>query len=499
MSVRGTRDWANELSFFNARYVPSRMYRRAKVREGTFAFFPDYEAPLPERPKLRRDAGSGAATEGSTPGLVFLDFLETVKGEAAKNGAMKGRRGEVGMTVKQQNEVRHLAWTLRPLQERLSFWTITLPKEALRALEAVDRGWESFSQRVHKELTRLLRKAGAIPWWISVTEIQMRRSARESLLCPHLHIVFVGRDARGRNRKTGRMRSGGWHLSPEVLDGIIASALKTVTGRDDFPLQSAGNVKRVKWDVGRYLSKYMTKGSGDAAYWNDVEKAKGLHIARWWHRSDAMHVRGEAHKPELHGDFGWWLNAVGPQLEALGIVSVEEREAEDFLPGGVCVRGLRRDGLRVAWNLWRELDPDWADEVSPFFPEKKDWRDWGDWRTKGGCPRLTRNVRIRPRADVLPAGVSVIPASNLDPDDMSNSRFDRISSPVADVLKERFERLYREVDVSEPVFSGVGVIGEEHQGNLPLGPIRGGVEPVVRPSGGGDPFWDDTSWRGGPR
>lgn len=502
--VRDARQWAYEASFDNATHAEGRHYRQGKVREGRLVFFVEGRESERSRAKASRSKAVGPASEASGPGLVLSDFLETHQvregGEVGRvlNEAMAKRRGEQGITPKQRAYIRHLGWVLRPFQERLSFWTITLPTQAMVELQAAERGWERFSQKVHKELTRKLKQAGAIPWWLSVTEIQLKRSYREGGSRPHLHIVFVGRPPRKRNKKTKEMAKGGWYLSREVLDGIIATALADVIGRFDFSLSAAGNVKQVEKDVFSYLQKYMSKGCEDVAHWNDLERSKGLHVARWWHRSDCLYRRGEAHSPRLHGDFAWYARGEAHVLEALGLVRVREVEQDGFKPGGIAIEALRRDGLRIAYWMWKSLAVMDVERLSPYVPEPLPIEQWGHWILEKGDTSLSRHVAINNRFDVWPTGIRVVPATNLEADNIANLGGDRISSPVTDVVKKGLERLYRDVHVAEPVFLASGVLREQHQIELPLIGLSAGSAWDVGDNDSWDPFWDDPGWRGGP-
>jgi hypothetical protein len=502
--VRGARAWNCEADFFAATHAPSTRYSPAKVREGRYCFFVEREQAVPLPGVRSRPKASEAASAASASGLVFSDFLETGEANEAREaagrgfGAMRGPRGGAGLSSRAEADLKHLAWTLRPMQERLSFWTVTLPTSALRALEAIPGGWEAFSRWLHKELTRQLKKAGLIPWWLSVTEVQPQRSFREGFICPHLHIAFVGRRSRKRNRKTGKMARGGWLLTPQALDGIIAGALRAVTGRDDFPLGAAGQVVQVKYDVASYLGKYMSKGSEDAERWNNPATAKGLHISRWWHRSNALHIRGKAHQPVLHGHFGWFLLGYSHWVEALGLVKVREVEPDQFRPGGVAVEGLRSDGLRIAWDIWRDGNPEFTGQPNVYFPAALHHSLWGDYRMKCGNPRLSRRVTVDNCRDVVSLGVSSIPSGYLETNDRSFEMGERISSPVTDVIKERLEHLYREIDVPEPVLPSTGGLGGKAQLEFPIELGLTGSAWDLGPAESWDPYWDDPNWRGGP-
>ena len=185
------------------------------------------------------------------------------------NSKRPPRYGLKGLPAAGRKQVWRALALLEEMRPLLSFWTISLPSESLTDLDhpgALPR----FQDRVRKELTRLLQAAGLPALVVGVAELQPRRSRAEGRPCPHWHIVFQGR----------KDKRSPWALSREQLDGVIAAGL-TSAGARGPDLRSAGNVQRVKRSVRAYLSKYMTKGSGDCAQWLGSAH-EDLIPHQWW-------------------------------------------------------------------------------------------------------------------------------------------------------------------------------------------------------------------------
>jgi hypothetical protein len=234
----------------------------------------------------------------------------------ARNSKTCPRYGLQGLPAAGRKQVWRALALLEEMRPLLSFWTISLPTESLNDLARAD-ALPVFQDRVRKELSRLLRAAGLPDLVVGVAELQPKRSRAEGRPCPHWHIVFQGR----RNRQTP------WALSREQLDGVILAALASagVRGPD---LRSAGNVQRVKRSVRAYLSKYMTKGSGDCAAW-----VGGPHEAliprQWWFWTRRLRAWVLRHVLPVAFPFLAWVHEHRQQLEALGLARWRLLELSD--------------------------------------------------------------------------------------------------------------------------------------------------------------------------
>jgi hypothetical protein len=93
-----------------------------------------------------------------------------------------------------------------------------------------------------------------------------------------------------------------------VPDGIDGQAF----------LKSAGNVQQVKKSVRAYLSKYMTKGSGDTARWVGT-KAEALLPRRWWFWSDPLRQFVLEHVFPIAFGFLRWVHEHRRDIEEAGL------------------------------------------------------------------------------------------------------------------------------------------------------------------------------------
>jgi hypothetical protein len=224
----------------------------------------------------------------------------------APNSKRPPRYGLQGLPSAGRRQVWRSLALLEDMRPLLSFWTVTLPPEALEPLAAAD-AVATFQDRLRKELERQLRGAGLVPLVVGVVEIQCKRSGREGRPVPHWHVVYQGR----------RDRSAQWALSREVLDGVIAAALETA-GVHGADLRAAGNVQGVKKSVRAYLSKYMTKGSGDVAPWVGGP-FEALLPRQWWFWTRPLRSWVLQHVLPLAFELLAWVHENREPLEARGL------------------------------------------------------------------------------------------------------------------------------------------------------------------------------------
>jgi hypothetical protein len=79
-------------------------------------------------------------------------------------------------------------------------------------------------------------------------------------------------------------------------------------------LKAAGNVQQVKRSVRAYLSKYMTKGSGDTERWRGTE-AETLLPRQWWFWSEELRAFVKAHVLPLAFSFLQWAHELRVELQ----------------------------------------------------------------------------------------------------------------------------------------------------------------------------------------
>jgi hypothetical protein len=236
----------------------------------------------------------------------------------------------------------------------LGFWTITLPPEAMDQLEASGR-WPEFQDRVRKELARRLQLAGVLPLVVGVVELQPKRTRREGRPCPHLHVVF-----RGRNH-----RWEGWAIStcvgPHPFDSIIAAALETAgvippggVDRSGW-LAKAGKIERIKKSVRAYLALYLTKDQGSPGQF--AEAASNTLIPRqWWFWTKPLRELVMAHIFPVPPELLFWCHRFRGELVSCGLIACRELKIPDpRAPRTWEINWLSADRMAKVIAMW-ELD-----------------------------------------------------------------------------------------------------------------------------------------------
>lgn len=259
------------------------------------------------------------------------------------------REGLSGLPANGRKSVWRALALLEEMRPLLSFWTISLPPEAMEQLGASGQ-LPAFQDRLRQELIRLLQRAGLPALVVGVAELQPKRSQREGRPCPHWHVVFQGR----------RNRGSSWALKPEQLDGVILSALATA-GVSVSDLQTAGNVQQVKRSVRAYLSKYMTKGSGDVAPWRGDASHENLIPHRWWFWSRPLRAWVIEHIFPIAFSFLAWVHEHREQLGARALARFRQLELSDpAAPITWEVNWLSCDRLGALIYLWQS--DEWEEE-----------------------------------------------------------------------------------------------------------------------------------------
>lgn len=138
-------------------------------------------------------------------------------------------------------------------KHRLTFLTVTIPGVEEEVLQAIQANWSEIVRRFTQELTRKLKSSGLPGEIVGVTEIQSRREMRTGQAVPHLHIVFVGKHAKGT-----------WVLTPAKVKKQWKRTIKTVTG-SNLDMNGSVDMRQVRKSAARYLSKYLSKGRTKAA------------------------------------------------------------------------------------------------------------------------------------------------------------------------------------------------------------------------------------------
>lgn len=162
-----------------------------------------------------------------------------------------------GLTRYGAGRVEDLCCLFQREARLFAFWTVTLPPDAAREMEARGVSWAQFQDVIRRRFSEALARAachprqakaraGRAPEWLFVVESQ--KNGR-----PHLHFVYRARWTAGQR----------WFLSTKRLDRLIGQALSKILPGMAVNVGSAGNVQQVKRGMGRYLAKYMGKSAGE--------------------------------------------------------------------------------------------------------------------------------------------------------------------------------------------------------------------------------------------
>ena len=245
--------------------------------------------------ELLREAGwfKGIAPGGPQPEAP--EAPEALGSSMARNSHRPRRHGFGGLPPSGRTNVSEALALLEERRPLLSFWTVTLPTEALREIAWRDC-WPRFVDRLLQRPRRKLTRALGHALYVGVVELQGKRTRAAGMPCPHLHVVFQGR----------RHTKGVWLVKKGELDAMIKGALKEVEIEIQDELTSAGNVQQVRKSVRAYLAKYMTKGSTDAEVWKGG-LWQGLIPRQWWMWSEACRELVESCRSPLPTGFMAWV------------------------------------------------------------------------------------------------------------------------------------------------------------------------------------------------
>jgi hypothetical protein len=273
------------------------------------------------RPRNREEERAAAVL--AVPGVSPAGLVEGPESDAFQGKACQ-RQGLAGLTRHGAAVIEDLCSVVRQDRGLYAIWTVTLPPEAAAALSDVRDGGSLFGDTLRRRFGEALTRACSgvrFPvcgqrfdhWWF-VVEPQKNGN-------PHWHFVFRCKPRRGK----------GWLLGKGRLDRLIRSALTTVTGKA-ICCKSAGNVQALRTDPGRYLSKYLRKGTGKGGGFFMLEKGASLNLVpkRWWGCSSSARHLLNRYRFELPGRLVDWLSLQWPKLSGIGLIEARiwEPEAE---------------------------------------------------------------------------------------------------------------------------------------------------------------------------
>jgi hypothetical protein len=163
-------------------------------------------------------------------------------------------------------------------RRRLSFLTLTLPTMSDEQIREACQEWSEILRIFLQWVVRRLKAANLPTFYVSVTEVQEKRSQREKRPVLHLHMVFVGRGS-----------GGSWCLSPQAVrqawQRAVEARLTSYTGQLDF--SSVENIQMVRESAEAYLGKYMSKGTELIASWRSMFEHFPIPHT-WWNCSSTM-------------------------------------------------------------------------------------------------------------------------------------------------------------------------------------------------------------------
>lgn len=282
----------------------------------------------------------------------------------APNSKRPPRYGLSGLPAAGRKQVWRALALLEEMRPLLSFWTVSLPTEALRDLCRLD-SWPQFQDRLRKELARRLQAAGLPALVVGVAELQPKRSRAAGMACPHLHLVFQGRKSRGSH----------WALNPADLDEVIRAALATAgvqapaeIGAEVW-LAQAGNVQQVRKSVRAYLSKYMTKGGNDVAPFVGSE-SEALLPRQWWFWSRPLRSWVLEHVLPIAFPFLLWVHFHREELQQLGLIRVRILDLPDpRAPLTIEVNWLSPEHCAEVIRIWQDdvWDANWHENYRLFL------------------------------------------------------------------------------------------------------------------------------------
>ena len=225
------------------------------------------------------------------------------------------RHGLKGITNAGKKQIRSASKLLEDVRSRLFFITINLPDADYIDLMASGK-WPIFQSETRSLIARLLKDAGDEAVVIGVCEIGPKRLATTGLACPHLHILCTG-----RGRKSP---DGGWLITKHVIDDLVAKAAEKagLPPRDRSPGRQLSDVK---WSVGSYMSKYLTKAQAVDPL-SLPEDQHNLIPHQWWNQSEACKALVDGHLFRLPPAFSAFLMRQRALLERLNLGHMGSRQ-----------------------------------------------------------------------------------------------------------------------------------------------------------------------------
>lgn len=210
--------------------------------------------------------------------------------------APKGRKG---ITRHGAKFVRNACHVLQQNygRGRLGFGTLTL--------DSANPGWQWFCcvqwaeivRKFNQELQRELKRVGAPPHVVGVTEIQTKRSDAVGYIVPHLHFVYVSWDGVSKVKKgfgDDAKLFPAFYIDhakmKEIFDRVCHNeiAKQKDIPANEITINNRVNLQAVRKSAEGYLGKYMSKGAKDVKkYLDDAPNREDI-PSHWWHCSKKL-------------------------------------------------------------------------------------------------------------------------------------------------------------------------------------------------------------------
>lgn len=321
-----------------------------------------------------------------------------------------------------RKRIRRCAGHMQPLRSQLSFVTTTTSPYATEALAWVPNGWGTLVSTFNRAIAQKLKRRLGRDWVIEVAELQVKRFQRTGQAAMHLHLAVL-------NKKTGRFAEP-WVIEKQEFADMWNRAIELTVRFSDERLRSRVDVQPVKKDVFGYLSKYFSKGGDlEMVPW---EEWVGMCPKQLVYISGGLRSWEKSLRVKLSGDQVAWAITNADWLARNRICHVRVFAPADIPIGNICaiqfysVTGVSHFLALFERDVRRQLDSHLSESYCQLSKYEFD--------------------------PVLAVGLPV-PAVDLEAYDLATIPV-RDSGRVPDEFRESIERLFRQVDIPEPVFLG---------------------------------------------
>ena len=231
------------------------------VSEPAYGYKPVRIRPVLDAWCVPEDCGGRAAPLGSS---------------IRANSQNRSRPGISGISTGGRQFLKDSLLLMEDFRSSLAFWTVTLPDEDYVHFTDGTSSWPLFQRRCIDLLCRYLRDHGVDAIAVAAVEIGDKRTRRTKRPMPHIHLVVNG----WGHRHPG----GGWLLSPQRMDELVAKAAQ-YAGLPSRERPAVSSVQEIRKSVHNYVSKYLTK----QAEIQEVDLSAGWDECiprQWWNASE---------------------------------------------------------------------------------------------------------------------------------------------------------------------------------------------------------------------